>query len=222
MLVVDDRSANRELLGRLLRDMGFQIEEVADGKAAVDACARASYSLVWMDIRMPGLDGREALRQVRAADARQGRAPRKIVAITASVLELDQAGARAEGFDDLVNKPFRVEEIVAIVESLLGLTLVHPTQSSEAAPGERAPVLLAPWRRDDAELSTLSVEQRSRLLSSLVAGDVDHAQRVIETVKPASLATRLAATVDSFQFDVLIDVLRAGGAHTHNQRTPPP
>jgi len=200
MLVVDDRHANREVLGRLLRNFGLEVEEAGDGLAAVEACARRRHSLVWMDLRMPGLNGIDAMRRIRAADGSAGRDPHRIVAITASVVEMDRETVRREVFDDLCTTPCGVVVIVAHIARHVGIDLVEtdvgPATSEVGAEG---------WDG----LAEVPAETRARLLGLLVAGDVGGALALTAGIGPAPLAERLRSALESFEHDALIGSLRA-------------
>jgi signal transduction histidine kinase/CheY-like chemotaxis protein len=200
MLVADDRADNREVLSRLLSQLGFAVQEVCDGEAAVEACASASYAVVWMDVLMPRLDGKAAMRRIREADARAGRPPRTIIAVTASVIELDREAARAEGFDDLVGKPFSEVELTKVISAALGVRFVaHPHTSRPQAEQARP-------RLDG--LSQLPSEVRSMLLSALIAGDATLARCAIARIESQRLSHSLHRLVDDYAYDGVIAALR--------------
>jgi len=210
MLVADDREDNREVLSRLLRQLGFAVEEVCDGPAAIDACARASYSIVWMDLRMPGMNGEVAMRRIREADALAGRPRRKIVAITASVIDIDRESARDRGFDELVGKPFNDAEVTELIAAMLSVRF------EECA---RARATEEPQAADDVAPSLDGLQQlphalRSSLLSALIAGDAALARGVISQVSAQPLARALHDLVDRYAYDGLIAELRAIHAST--------
>jgi signal transduction histidine kinase/CheY-like chemotaxis protein len=210
MLVVDDRDTNRELLRRALEDMGFEVEEAEDGEAAVETCAKRRHSLVWMDLRMPKMDGHDARRIIHERDELDGQSPRRIVAITASVMDFDRAEARAQGFFDLVNKPFRLEEIAATVSAALELVL-DEVQISQA---RNEPASLLDTSEVERELGRLPSSARAKLLDSLVLGDVGGATSLLKdgdvlNALSKDVLQRLRNTIESFQHDSLISVLRS-------------
>jgi signal transduction histidine kinase/CheY-like chemotaxis protein len=103
LLIVEDNPVNQWVTRKLLIRLGQDAEVVADGAAAVAAVAQRDYDLVLMDIQMPGMDGDEASRAIRAL----GSAVRQpmIVALTANVLATDQERYRQAGMDDCLTKP---------------------------------------------------------------------------------------------------------------------
>ena len=118
ILVVDDNLENRLLLGNLLIQTGFTVQQAQDGAEAVAKFQEWSPHFIWMDIRMPGMDGYQATREIR-------RLPEgdqvKIVAITASVLAEQHEEIMAAGCDALVRKPFRDQQIFEMLAVQLGL-----------------------------------------------------------------------------------------------------
>ncbi|HAV64783.1 MAG TPA: hypothetical protein DCY13_20745, partial [Verrucomicrobiales bacterium] len=104
VLVVDDNQQNRDVLSQLLRSIGCDVRQATSAFDAFDRVEEAAPDLIFMDIRMPGMNGAEATRRI-IADYGPDRI--KIVAITASVLEHEKAGHMAAGFHGFLSKPFR-------------------------------------------------------------------------------------------------------------------
>ncbi len=113
ILVVDDEDAIRELVGTYLRDEGFVVHEAADGEAALEAFGRERPDLVVLDLRLPGVDGLEVLRQIRATSATY------VIVLTARAEEVDKLIGLELGADDYVTKPFSPRELVARVRAVL-------------------------------------------------------------------------------------------------------
>ncbi len=113
VLVVDDDPALAEMLGIVLRGEGFEVAFVADGSQAVAAFRRERPDVVLLDLMLPGLDGLEVCRQVRAESG----VP--IIMLTARSDTLDIVLGLESGADDYVVKPFKPKEIVARVRARL-------------------------------------------------------------------------------------------------------
>ena len=111
ILMVDDTAVNRELVKLMLEPLGLQIEEAAGGADAVQAAMTRTFDLILMDVRMPGVDGLEATRVIRAASAFNRRTP--ILALTADVQPENAAACRAAGMDDIVAKPIAPRELLS-------------------------------------------------------------------------------------------------------------
>ncbi|MFA7382039.1 MAG: PAS domain S-box protein [Desulfurivibrionaceae bacterium] len=122
ILIVEDRQESRLLLRRLLEGVGFTVLEAANGAEAVELFLTELPDFVWMDIRMPVMDGYEATRRIKATEA-GGRTP--VVALTASAFEEQRGGIIASGCDDFVCKPFREEEIWAMLGKHLGVRFLY-------------------------------------------------------------------------------------------------
>lgn len=107
ILIVEDRLENRKLMVNLLQPLGFEVQEAEDGKVAVELFERWRPHLIWMDMRMPVMDGYEATQHIKA---HKGQAT-VIIALTASALDEERAQILAAGCDDFVRKPFLEDTI---------------------------------------------------------------------------------------------------------------
>jgi signal transduction histidine kinase/ligand-binding sensor domain-containing protein/CheY-like chemotaxis protein len=150
ILVADDVALNRTVLRGLLESVGFEVAEAASGEEAVETWRRFRPHLVWMDKRMPGLDGLGATRLIREEERAQGLSPTQIVALSASALEHERGEILAAGCDEFVAKPFREETIFGVLRDRLGVRFaledepppVAPRPRPEAAPTGRRRVLV--------------------------------------------------------------------------------
>ena len=117
VLAAEDNRANQMILKRMLAGLDIALVLVASGTEAVAAFARQRPDLVLMDISMPGMDGREATRRIRAAEAASGHPPVPVVAMTAHALAGDEGDIRAAGLDGYLPKPLRKAAIREVVLS---------------------------------------------------------------------------------------------------------
>lgn len=130
-LVVDDAAENRMLVSALLIQQGFQVDQAADGEAAVEAAEKTSPDLIVLDIGLPDIDGVEVCRRVRSfSDAH-------VLMLTAQDTELDKVVGFEAGADDYVTKPFSVAELVGRVKAVLRrarrAATVPPSHAAAAA-----------------------------------------------------------------------------------------
>jgi len=134
VLIVEDNATNRLIAGRLLEAMGAVVETAEDGVLGVEAVERGGpgYDLIFMDIQMPGMDGVEATRRIRALGGEAGATP--IIAMTANALAHQQASYLAAGMDGAVAKPLSPAALVQAIAAVLG-----QTGREEALP-ERTPL----------------------------------------------------------------------------------
>lgn len=111
ILVVEDVAMNRELVAAVLRNAGFTVDAVGDGAAALAAVQRTRYDVVLMDVEMPGMDGLEAARAIRAlSDPTTAQTP--IVALTAVIAPADAERCYAAGMNAYIAKPLDREELL--------------------------------------------------------------------------------------------------------------
>jgi two-component system cell cycle response regulator DivK len=116
ILVVEDNDSSRKLVRDILRFRGYEIIEAETGEDGVRLAQERLPSLVLMDIRLPGMDGIEALAQLRAEAATQSI---PVLAMTASVMTEHRQKIMDAGFDAFQSKPIAVKEFIAAVEQLL-------------------------------------------------------------------------------------------------------
>ena len=116
VLIVEDNDKNRKLVRDVLTFKGYTTVEAETGEAGVRLAKERRPSLVLMDIRLPGIDGLEALRQLRAEPTTRDI---PIMALTASVMSEDRQRIVGAGFDGYQSKPINVTDFVAAVAQLL-------------------------------------------------------------------------------------------------------
>jgi len=124
ILVVDDTKLNRVVLTTLLKKVGFDVREASNGDEALALWREWKPQLIWMDKRMPGMDGLEVTRRIRAEET-SGHTP--ILALSASALDHERGEILAAGCDDFVAKPFREKVIFAKIREHIGVQYVHET-----------------------------------------------------------------------------------------------
>lgn len=156
ILVVEDDRVVADTLRLYLEHAGFRVLTSGDGRSALEIARREQPALVVLDVMLPGLDGREVCRRLRAESAVA------ILMLTARTAEEDVVAALELGADDYVGKPFRPREVVARVRSLLRR---RPLQGSEpSAPLRFGALEIDAWSRqvrlDGREIALTPSEQR--------------------------------------------------------------
>ena len=111
VLVVDDNPVNCEIIGEMLIAFGCKFDAVGDGYQALEAIKQHEYAIILMDCQMPGLDGYETTRRIRADSVGKRRLP--ILAVTAHAFASERERALAAGMDDYLTKPFTLAELSA-------------------------------------------------------------------------------------------------------------
>ena len=116
ILVVEDNEKNRKLVRDVLTFKGYTIVEAETGEDGVRLAKERLPKLILMDIQLPGINGIEALRQLRADDATRAI---PVIAVTASAMDRDRQTIMAAGFDGYQSKPLNVKEFMAAVQAIL-------------------------------------------------------------------------------------------------------
>ena len=118
ILCAEDNPYGRVVMNTILRELGHRVDFVETGEAAVDAAARGSYEALLMDITLPGLDGVEATRRIRALPGRPGQVP--IIGISGHSDAADEAIARAAGMNFYFVKPVSPAKLAQALANLAG------------------------------------------------------------------------------------------------------
>jgi CheY-like chemotaxis protein len=158
LLVVDDVATNRDVLRELLTPLGFEIHEAASGEEALRLVPSLRPDAVFLDLRMPGMDGLELARRLRETEPGKRT---KLFAMSASVLSFNREKAFAAGCDDFLPKPFREDDLLARLGLALQLEWIgnadgNARRRESASPSPAPPICLVV--RAVAEL--LAITQR--------------------------------------------------------------
>jgi CheY-like chemotaxis protein len=115
ILVVEDMPVNRMLMTKVLENLGCALATAVNGREALKRVSEDTYDLVFMDCQMPEMDGYEATKEIRMMEVGKGK-HLPIVALTADAMTGDRERCLAAGMDDYLYKPFKQEQIVAMIE----------------------------------------------------------------------------------------------------------
>ena len=113
VLIVEDNALNLKLLNDILEYRGYRILSTTSGEAALELAAREMPDVILMDIQLPDVSGIEATRRLKA-NAKTKKIP--IIAVTAFAMSGDQAAILASGCNEYISKPFKVTELLEIVD----------------------------------------------------------------------------------------------------------
>lgn len=125
ILVVDDQLSNRQLLVQMLSGVGFEVQEASNGQDAIAVWEKFEPHLIWMDMRMPIMNGYEASQRIKATLKGQATA---IIALTASIFEEEQAVFLSASCDDIVYKPLQESIIFEKTFQHLGVNYIYEEQ----------------------------------------------------------------------------------------------
>jgi two-component system, cell cycle response regulator DivK len=117
ILLVEDNEMNRDMLSRRLARRGYEVLVAVNGEAGVEMATREAPALILMDMSLPGLDGWEATRRIKASPTTQAIG---IIALTAHAMAGDREKALAAGCDDFDTKPVDFERLLTKIQALLG------------------------------------------------------------------------------------------------------
>ena len=134
ILIVEDRLENRRLLVKLLEPIGFEVREAVNGQEGVEIWEAWDPHLVWMDMRMPVMDGYEATKRIKSTTKGQATV---VVALTASVFEEQRTVVLSAGCDDFVRKPFRDKDIFDVLHRHLGVRFLYAVRTRRRNPTAR-------------------------------------------------------------------------------------
>lgn len=122
LLIVDDNVDGRLLLKKILQPLGFQLQEASNGLEALEIFQHWQPHLIWMDVRMPVMDGKEATRRIKALPTGKDTV---VVALTASVFEDQREELFKTGVDAFISKPYRIDEIFNCLHQYLNVEFVY-------------------------------------------------------------------------------------------------
>ena len=207
ILIVDDVESNRDILRIMLEDIGLtSIREAVDGESALERAREKMPDLVLMDRRMPGIDGFQATRAIKALPGGERVC---VIMVTASAFDIEREDALANGADGFLSKPFREQEILATIGRLVpGIRYRYDDSGQAPAPHAALPDLASEIARIDRAL----LVQLSELIEG---GDVVKFEELIERhVLPASpeLHRRLLALVQRFDYTQILAILKTSAA----------
>lgn len=208
LLVADDSSSNRLLLVKFLTFLGFEVREACNGQEAVTLWESWNPDLIWLDMRMPILNGYEVARHIRASATGQSTI---IIALTASAFEEERQKMLMAGCNDFVRKPFRQEALAQILAQYLKVEYLYdetipgpPASSTRDAKSPMAKVLdlltnLAgvmppPWFE---QLHHAALQCNDRVVLELIQQIPAEQEAVIRA---------LTQQVDIFRFDLIADL----------------
>ncbi len=197
ILVVDDRLENRLILVKLLAQVGLEVREAENGQEAIAQWQQWRPHLIWMDIRMPIIDGYEATRQIRELEQSLGddqATVTKIIALTAQASMSDRTLTLVSGCDDFVSKPFRAGMLYEKLAEHLGISFIYADNPLDARTGDRN---LTP-----ESLAVMSPDWIRALYHAAQLGDEEEVEQVLQHIPEdfADLAHQLSRLAYNYQF----------------------
>ena len=199
ILVVDDRPANRLLLTKLLTPIGFQVREAENGLDAIAIWSSWEPHLIWMDMRMPVMNGYEATRRIKSHVKGQATA---ILALTASTFESERAIVLSAGCDDFVRKPFQEDVLFEKMAQYLGVRYIYEHKDNFEAKTTKAFIL------EPSSLQTMPNEWVEKLHLAAAQLDAETIATLVAQIPAENhpLAQALLDKVQDFDFDQIMNL----------------
>jgi len=198
ILVVEDNPANRLLLISLLQQVGFEVREAEDGAQGVALFQKWQPHFIWMDMRMPVMDGFEATRRIRALP---GGDQVKIVAITASAFKEQRSKILAAGCDEIIHKPYQAHDIFDAMAQQLGVRYRYEETVEKPAS--------EPVELNSEALKRLPRELREVLQIQALSLDVNAVEETLILIRERdpALAAGLSKLVRVYAFDQILELI---------------
>jgi PAS domain S-box-containing protein len=206
LLIVDDKPDNRQLLVELLNPLGFELRQANNGQEAIDIWDNWEPHLIWMDLRMPVMDGYEATQRIKSSPKGQ---TTTIVALTATTLEEERAVALKVGCDDFICKPFREAEVFEAIGKYIGVQYVYDESASFQDSTSNDSLALNP-----EALTALPADWLASFHQATIEGDIDLMLTLIAQihVQNEPLANALANLADNLKFEELLALTQPRGS----------
>jgi len=209
MLIVDDQWSNRHLLVKLLTSVtqsGFELQEAENGRQAIEVCRSFAPHLIWMDLRMPVVDGCEAAQQIKTQALNAGVQPPVIIALSASSLDEERAEVLSAGCDDFLRKPFKEAEIFDTMHKYLELQFIYEESTENISNAEAR----TDRQKLKSEMARLSADWQTDFQESIVALDTELMAAHIDQIRDQNewLANTLTGMVNNFEYDSILGLLQ--------------
>ncbi|CBN59102.1 MULTISPECIES: hybrid sensor histidine kinase/response regulator [Kamptonema] len=200
ILIVDDKHINRKLLIKLLSPLRFEIEEASNGKEAIAIWDEWEPHLIWMDMRMPVMDGYEATKYIKSTTKGNATA---VIALTASVLEEEKAIVLSAGCDDFVRKPFAEYTIFDTLAKHLGVKYIY-AETNLPTIDERSGTILT-----SLQLTCMPREWISQLYEAALEANTNLVLQLVGEIPQTEtrLIQSLTKLVRRFEFEQLVDLV---------------
>ncbi|OWY67549.1 hypothetical protein B7486_30600 [cyanobacterium TDX16] len=204
ILVVDDRPENRQIVIKLLTPIGFEVREAENGKDAIAVWSSWEPHLIWMDMRMPVMNGYETTEYIKSHLKGQATI---IIALTASTLEEEKAVVLSAGCDDFMRKPFRAEELFEKMAQHIGVRDTYKEEEEKQDVAiETSSCVLNP-----SSLQIMPHQWLEHLQQAAAQLDGETIAQLVAQIPEthAPLATALLEQANNFDFDDILNLAQA-------------
>ena len=209
ILIVDDVWQSRLLIIKLLGQIGFEVREAENGQQALELARQWQPHLIFMDMRMPVMDGYESTMKIREAEKSQNNStvPMKIVALTASAFESKRSQTIAAGCDDYLRKPFKEDRLLAKIQEHLGVEYIYQEDSLNSETEQSPKRQFTPLTAESLKIMPETWLQEFKL----AAEELDETKLIdaIALIPPQGdlLKASLMDLVENFQFETIVKLI---------------
>ncbi|WP_339842997.1 response regulator [uncultured Halopseudomonas sp.] len=199
ILCVDDNEANLKLVATFLSQMGAHVLSAKSGEQALDLLTEETVDLIFMDVQMPGMDGRAATSELRLREKMAGSKPLPVIALTAHALAEERRKLLQCGMNDYMSKPISPEQLAHCVQRWTGVTLDMPAPEDylESTPNRRL--------EDRERLAVLDREVGLRLAAGKEDLEEDMLRMLIESLPDERL--RIEQYITANATEELLEVI---------------
>jgi signal transduction histidine kinase/CheY-like chemotaxis protein len=202
-LVVDDVKENRDVLGLFLQSLGVTVTKAENGKVALDKIAADEPNIIFMDIRMPVMDGIEAFQKIKEIYSEKSI---KIICITASTLRHEKDKFLGMGFDSYVSKPFKHADVFETLENNLDIEFDY--KKTEA----KKTIQKSPAELDWSSIK-ISPEIKAQILEAADTYNITNLENALGQLKSMEnggkdLGDILKKLAKAYDMDKIIEVMR--------------
>ena len=210
ILIVEDQMENRLLLRSILESVGFNVRESIHGADGVKLFEQWKPDLIWMDLRMPIMDGYEATKKIRQLP---GGKSVKIVALTAGALKEQIPKIYASGCDEIVYKPYQSHEIFDVMAQQLSIQYRYKKQNIGETSTEKKPNII--------DFSFLDSKFVVTIRTAAQRLDQNQLVRLLEEIRSdhPDLHNGLMALINDFRYDTIIELCES--SINHNKKLSP-
>lgn len=203
ILIVDDKPLNRQLLIKLLSPLGFELKDASNGQEAIEIWSEWEPHLIWMDMRMPVMDGYAATQTIKSHIKGQATA---IIALTASVLEEEKAMVLSAGCDDFLRKPFREEEIFKAMDKHIGVKYIYEDLTPKNLESKQTREILTV-----AEMAKLPIELLTQLQEAVMFSDEELIATSVKQITHhnEALARAIEISLHNFEYEKILNLIAA-------------
>ncbi|WP_017306948.1 PAS domain S-box protein [Spirulina subsalsa] len=203
ILIVDDHLPNRQLMQQILTPLGFIVREAHNGQEAIEQWQQFNPHLIWMDLRMPILDGYEATKKIRQIEAENKiKNPVYIIALTANAFDEQKQQALDLGCNDFIHKPLEISSILETTAEYLGLNYTYAEEDTVTSINQDTEFYIK-------QCSHLPEDWKNRILEAIFSLDLSQIQELTQEIseQEPELTALLKTYINNYDYNSILTLL---------------